>query len=70
MVCGVTGNPEPQVSWKHIHENGTVTELETGKTLKIPSFTGSNDGRYVCNAKNSIGEDIELVFNIKGLVNG
>lgn len=70
LVCGVIGNPEPQFSWKHVHENGTVTEFETGKKLQIFSFEESNEGRYVCNAKSSVGKDIELVFNVTGLVNG
>lgn len=70
LVCAVIGNPEPQVSWKHINENGTTTELETGKILKIPSFKESNEGRYVCKANSSVGKDIELDFNVTGLVNG
>lgn len=64
------GNPEPQITWKHINENGTVTELEAGKTLQIPSFKESNEGRYICQAKSSVGNEIELGYNVTGLVNG
>lgn len=70
LVCGVMGNPEPHISWKYIHENGTVTELGSGKTMQIPKFDESNEGRYVCKASSSVGDDIELGFNVTGLVNG
>lgn len=64
LVCSVTGNPKPNVSWNVLHDLTTGMNYEVrdnGHTLVIINYQPHNNSKYMCYAKNSIGEDSKII---------
>ncbi|XP_052450225.1 cell adhesion molecule L1-like a isoform X4 [Carassius gibelio] len=58
LECIAEGLPTPVVEWIKIRDNlPKRTQLKNyGKLLTIPNLTDQDEGRYMCKAKNDLGE--------------
>ena len=54
MVCRTEGVPRPTVYWVKTSNEKRVGE---GEQFTIANTSGSDDGKYTCNAKNELGGD-------------
>ena len=68
--CNATGNPKPLISW-FLEKNGSLVSLsktskhqigEDNFTLEIKNVQRDQTGRYVCEAKNEIGNTSTSVY--------
>jgi len=63
MVCGAEGVPEPIVTWRKTSNQKIVGY---GKKFTIANTKGSDDGRYICIARNELGDDAkEVTLNVQ-----
>ncbi|KAG5675348.1 hypothetical protein PVAND_005258 [Polypedilum vanderplanki] len=59
LYCSVTGDPQPQIYWRK--ENGNIPHgraeiLDGDKSLVIKGVIASDEGTYICEAHNSVGQ--------------
>ncbi|XP_048251387.1 uncharacterized protein LOC124152570 [Haliotis rufescens] len=54
LLCNVTGNPEPSVTWTY-NKQGNPNAHPMGSTLAISSANEKNEGIYRCVANNTLG---------------
>lgn len=73
LVCFVTGNPPPLISWSRV--NGVLPSQRTTVTsdgrMKIANAGQKDSGKYTCRAKNLLGKDEQtatLVVHIRPTV--
>ena len=63
MVCRADGVPRPTVYWVKTSNEKRVGE---GEQFTIANTSGSDDGKYTCNAKNELGGDSrEVTLNVQ-----
>uniref|UniRef100_A0A672Q8P0 Neural cell adhesion molecule L1-like protein n=1 Tax=Sinocyclocheilus grahami TaxID=75366 RepID=A0A672Q8P0_SINGR len=60
LECIAEGLPTPVVEWIKMWDNLTnLTQIKNyGKLLTIPNLTDQDEGRYMCKAKNDLGEAV------------
>ena len=58
LLCVTEGYPSPEVSWV---KDGNAIQNKAD-TLSIPNSRKSDQGRYVCTAKNSFGSDSKASY--------
>ncbi|XP_020911953.1 hemicentin-1 [Exaiptasia diaphana] len=61
LSCKATGNPKPTISWEK--DNNAI---KNGSLLVIKNIRPSDDGKYTCMAKNTIGDD-KITIDVKVL---
>ena len=54
MVCGADGVPRPTITWKKMSSGRIVGE---GEEFHIVAASETDDGVYICFAKNELGDD-------------
>lgn len=59
ISCNASGNPKPELFWNKYDGTQLVT-VKTGSSnvLILRNFTKNMAGRYICRAKNMLGEDV------------
>lgn len=66
LHCAVSANPPAQVEWRMA---GDDQPISNGERLEIPRLTRAHSGKYICQAKNSLGlsgpEKIDLSVKCK-----
>ena len=68
FVCSADGNPEPSVSWRKISGEDKENTGDEHSTLQIKNATYNDSGKYVCIARNVLGQDqkeVELLVEGK-----
>ncbi|XP_046381529.2 mucin-17-like [Haliotis rufescens] len=60
LLCNVTGNPEPSVTWTY-DKQGNPNAHPKGSTLAISSANEKNEGIYRCVANNTLGSKEGIV---------
>ena len=53
LVCDVTGNPEPTITWTR---DGVVQDGIVGKTWTFPASDDDDGKEFFCTATNDLGE--------------
>lgn len=62
-MCGAEGVPEPTITWRKTSNQKIVGY---GEKFTMANTNGSNDGRYICIARNELGEVAkEVTLNVQ-----
>ena len=64
MVCRAKGVPQPTIIWTR---SGSSKELAYGEQFLIVNTKGSDDGTYLCIARNDVGQQdsIDVTLNVQ-----
>ena len=55
LFCNVTGNPQPDITWK---KEGGKGVLSSSETLELRNLSSEDNGAvYICKVNNSLGFD-------------
>ena len=61
LVCQATGQPAPRITWRKAFSQSKKKKTTVAGKLTILNITKADDGAYVCEAKNFLGEDTAVV---------
>jgi protein tyrosine phosphatase len=61
LTCPTQAHPPPKIQWL---KNGIPLQGAIGDTLVISSFTDDDNGRYSCNATNTLGYNISAAAEV------
>ena len=59
FYCSAVGNPKPSISWNKLNGSDLMKVNRSGQhdKLEIKNATFIDSGKYVCKARNVLGQD-------------
>ncbi|XP_072887750.1 basement membrane-specific heparan sulfate proteoglycan core protein isoform X3 [Hemitrygon akajei] len=65
LLCQVTGDPQPEITWRRSHGYLTTNHQVHGPLLRIRQASQADAGDYICHAENSLGmQDVAVSVSV------